>query len=149
MVCLGNICRSPLAEGIARHKINLRDLPWTVDSVGTSGWHQGDGPDKRSVKAALDNHIDISGLRARQIQVDDLRVFDALITMDAQNYQDVKRLGPELASEKLFMMTNFLYPGQNKPVPDPYYGDMDGFYEVFDLLDASVDAMIDYFLQEH
>ena len=148
MICLGNICRSPLAEGIARAKIELHDLPWTVDSVGTSGWHIGNPPDPRSIRAAHTNDIDISGLRARQIHNSDLHDFDALITMDAQNYQDVKRLDPAIVSNKIYMMTNFLYPGENRPVPDPYYGDMASFYEVFDLLDASCEAMITFFLNQ-
>lgn len=143
MVCLGNICRSPLAEGIARHLITQRNLDWTVDSAGTIDWHQGSPPDKRSIEVGQLHEIDISGLRARKITLSDLDQWDIIITMDAQNYQDVKRIDPVRLENKLFMMMNFLYPGQNRPVPDPYYGGKKEFESVYEMLFQACNAMID------
>lgn len=143
MVCLGNICRSPLAEGIARHLIAKRGLDWRVDSAGTIDWHQGSPPDKRSIKVGKGHQIDISGLRARKITSAELDQWDMIITMDAQNYQDVKRMDPEALDNKLHMMMNFLYPGQNRPVPDPYYGGKKDFEDVCQMLFDACTAMLD------
>lgn len=141
MVCLGNICRSPLAEAIARKKIQDRLLPWQVDSVGTGNWHEGNPPDPRTIAAAAERNLDISDLRARQITIEDIQSADIIVAMDTQNYQDVKRLAGS-HEPKLFMMLNFLNPGQNQAVPDPYFGGAEGFRSVFDLLDEACDAMI-------
>lgn len=143
MVCLGNICRSPLAEGITRHLIHKRDLDWTVDSAGTMGWHEGSPPDKRSIDVAKNGEIDISQLKARRITRADLKDFDLIVTMDAQNFQDVKRMDPLLVENKLYMMMNFPFPGQNRPVPDPYYGGRKEFEEVYRMLFNACEAMIE------
>ncbi len=143
MVCLGNICRSPLAEGIARKKIGERGLPWLVDSVGTGSWHIGEPPDPRSVSVAADNQIDISNLRARQITRDDIRVHDHIIAMDSQNLQVVTRMADQDDRRKIQLMMDFLYPEKNMIVPDPYFGGDDGFQHVYDLLDQACDAMLD------
>ncbi|MCB0689958.1 MAG: low molecular weight phosphotyrosine protein phosphatase [Saprospiraceae bacterium] len=143
MVCLGNICRSPLAEGIAQNLIHHKKLDWIVDSAGTTGWHEGSSPDKRSIAVAKDHDIDISGLRARQIRQAELPDWDLIVAMDAQNYQDIRRLDPEVTGTRLHMMMNFLYPGQNRPVPDPYYGSKKDFEEVYTMLYQACEAMLE------
>ncbi len=144
MVCLGNICRSPLAEGITRQLLDERRLPWQVDSAGTSGWHEGDPPDMRSIAVANRHQIDISHLKARRITYHDLQDADVIIAMDAQNYQDIRRLDPRVAGEKLHLMMNFVYPGENRPVPDPYHGTEQDFEEVCSMLKSACHAMLDH-----
>ena len=143
MVCLGNICRSPLAEGITRKLLADRKLSWQVDSAGTTGWHEGASPDQRSIDAARNHQIDISHLKARRLTYHDLKEFDLIIAMDSQNYQDIRRLDPGSTKDKLHLIMNFLYPDQNRPVPDPYYGNQDDFEEVCQMLFGACNAMID------
>ena len=143
MVCLGNICRSPLAEGIMENKINQFNLDWQVDSAGTGAWHVGELPDPRSIKVAQKYNIDITNQRARQFRKDDLEEFDLILTMDASNYQNVKRLASSPTQiDKVKMIMNFVSPGMNQPVPDPYYGN-DGFENVFEMLDEACDKIIE------
>ncbi len=145
MVCLGNICRSPLAEGILRHKTQQLGLSWTVDSAGTGHWHAGQGPDPRSVATARKRGIDISDQRARQFRADDFERFDHILVMDGQNLRDVTRLAHSDAQRnKTRLILNYAYPGENRNVPDPYYDD-NGFDAVFDMLDEACDA----FIREH
>ena len=142
MVCLGNICRSPLAEGILQHKIESRSLPWEVDSAGTGSWHTGQQPDARSIATARKHGIDITRQRARQIKNWDLSQYDLILTMDSQNYQDVMRLAiGEQQQEKIRLIMNYAFPGQNRSVPDPYWND-DGFEQVFEMLDQACEALI-------
>jgi protein-tyrosine phosphatase len=148
MVCLGNICRSPLAEGILAHKISRHGLPWTVDSAGTGNWHVGQGPDPRSVAVAEQNGIDISGQRARQFRADDFDRFDYILVMDAQNLRDVLRHAKtDEHRSKVRLMLDYTHPGQNRGVPDPYYDD-DGFTEVYQLLDAACERLIEELRKE-
>jgi protein-tyrosine phosphatase len=140
MVCLGNICRSPLAEGIMQHKIMQRSLSWIVDSAGTGYWHAGDPPDPRSISIARKYGVDITNQRARQIQSVDFERFDLIFVMDTQNYQDVLRLArTDEHSNKVHLILNEIYPGQNRSVPDPYY-DNNGFEAVFHMLDEACEA---------
>lgn len=142
MVCLGNICRSPLAEGILTHKAREAGLNWTVDSAGTGHWHAGDRPDRRSISTAYEHGIDISGQRARQFQLADFDRFDRIFVMDTQNLRDVLRQAQSPAHrEKVALIRDLTHPGQNQNVPDPYYDD-DGFEDVFQMLDAACDAFI-------
>ena len=143
MVCLGNICRSPLAEGILRTKIEERALGWAVDSAGTAGYHTGASPDERSIAVALKNNVDISDQSARKFRAIDFEHFDYILTMDAQNYQDVKRLAGPGQDGQVELIMNYLHPGENRTVPDPYYGGVRGFDEVYALLDAACDAFIE------
>ena len=137
MVCLGNICRSPLAEGIMRHHIEQNNLPWEVDSAGTGGWHAGEQPDRRSIATAAKHGIDIRGQRARRFEPDDFDRFDHILVMDTQNLRDVLRQAPNAAAkEKVRLILDVLSPGQGHIVPDPYYDD-DGFEPVFQMLDAA------------
>jgi protein-tyrosine phosphatase len=145
MVCLGNICRSPLAEGILQAKINHLKLPWTVDSAGTGSWHIGDPPDPRSVLVADKHGIDITGQRARQFSVNDFENFDWILAMDFQNKKDIifKARTPA-QSKKVQLIMEFLPQASFKDVPDPYWDD-DGFEKVFQMLDLAIGAMIEEF----
>ncbi|MCB0515427.1 MAG: low molecular weight protein-tyrosine-phosphatase [Chitinophagales bacterium] len=146
MVCLGNICRSPMAEGILRQKIKEKNLAWQVDSCGTGSWHVGQTPDTRAQATAQNHQIDISMLRARQFSVKDFDDFDLIFAMDTSNYNDVRRLARnETDKEKVKMILNESFPKQNRAVPDPYYGGDHGFEQVFLLLDDACDAIIQHY----
>ena len=140
MVCLGNICRSPLAEGILRSKVSGKDV--IVDSAGTSGWHIGEPPDERSVEVAEKNGVDLSGQFGRQFTVEDFDRFDKIYAMDMMNYRNVLALARNKADEqKVEMLLNVLYPGEDREVPDPYYGGAHGFQQVYDMLDKACDVI--------
>jgi protein-tyrosine phosphatase len=141
-VCLGNICRSPLAEGIMKHKIAELGLDWEVDSAGTGGWHAGDLPDSRSIQVAQKHGVDLTYQRARKLRSIDYEAFDRIYVMDSMNYQDVKRLANEDEYHKIELIMNEVEPHRNINVPDPYYGEGDGFEHVFQMLDRACDAII-------
>lgn len=142
MVCLGNICRSPLAEGIMRKKIEENGLPWEVDSAGTSSWHIGEAPDKRSILVANKYGIDISNQRGRQIVAEDLDDFDLIFAMDSSNYQNILNLtsSPELQA-KVKLILEESHNGSGKNVPDPYWDD-DGFENVYQMLNDACDHIV-------
>ena len=143
MVCLGNICRSPLAEGIFRHRAQEAGLDWELDSAGTGGWHSGEAPDPRSIAVAAKYGLDISGQRARQLNTQDFERFDHLFVMDSENYQNVLRLASSPAQKaKVELLMNLALPGQNRAVPDPYYGGKEGFEQVFAMIDQACQAFI-------
>ncbi len=136
MVCLGNICRSPLAEGILKSKINIDDI--YVDSAGTGGWHIGELPDKRSIDVAKNHHIDLSSQRCRKFTVTDFDNFDFIYVMDKSNYKDVIALARnEEDREKVHYILNVINSKEILEVPDPYYGGANGFETVFQMLDKS------------
>lgn len=142
MVCLGNICRSPLAEGILQHKVDERGLDWEVDSAGTSGFHANEKPDKRSIRVAKTKGIDISQQRSRQFRGWDFEAFDIIYVMDSSNYRDVIAMAQsEEEKAKVKLIMNELEPGKNIAVPDPYFGEF-GFENVFEMLDQACDAII-------
>jgi protein-tyrosine phosphatase len=142
MVCLGNICRSPLAEGIMKHKVKEAGLGWFVDSAGTSSWHAGELPDRRSILKAQQYGIDITDQRARQFVREDFERFDQIFVMDVNNRTDVLRLAErEEHRAKVMLIMDALYPGQEHSVPDPYYDD-NGFEEVFQMLDRACASFI-------
>ena len=142
MVCLGNICRSPLAEGILKHKVRQNGLNWTVDSAGTGSWHAGELPDRRSIAVARKYGVDITDQRARQFQAADFDRFDQILVMDTQNQRDVLRQAQhDEHRAKVQLILDFIYPGQDRSVPDPYYDD-NGFEEVFGMLDAACDKLL-------
>ena len=142
MVCLGNICRSPLAEGILKHKIQQRGLDWTVDSAGTGSWHSGELPDRRSIAVAKKYGIDLTDQRARQFRASDFTDFDKIFVMDRSNRQNVLRLAPNDAlAAKVDLMLNQSHPGQDLEVPDPYHDD-NGFEAVFKMLDVACEAFV-------
>lgn len=151
MVCLGNICRSPLAEGVLRHKLNERNITHiAVDSAGTSGWHAGENPDPRSVQNAAGHGIDISKLRSRQFTVQDFDEFHYIFVMDQSNYDDVLSLARhEEDRQKVDLLLNAAWPGKNLPVPDPYYGGEAGFEKVFSLVSEACDALIENLIIQH
>lgn len=142
MVCLGNICRSPLAQGILEMKIKERGLSWEVDSAGTSAYHLGEHPDVRSIAKAKEYDIDISDQQARQFVSADLEEFDLILVMDSSNYQNARAIcADKNQQDKIKLILNYVYPEQNMAVPDPYY---DGsFTLVYDLLNQAIDAVID------
>jgi protein-tyrosine phosphatase len=136
MVCLGNICRSPLAEGILKSKLNSKHF--IVDSAGTGHWHVGDPPDRRSIKVAKKYGIDISGQRGRQFSSKDFNDFDIIYVMDNENKRNVLELAPnENAKEKVKLILNELFENENVDVPDPYHGGDNDFEHVFKLLDEA------------
>lgn len=149
MVCLGNICRSPLAEGIMRHKIQQRQLDgWVVDSAGTGNWHSGELPDSRSIATARKYAIDITDQRARQFRVEDFDRFDLILAMDRSNYRDLLSLASnDEHQSKVGMILAVAYPGSQDQVPDPYLDD-NGFEPVFHLLNDACERVIDQILRD-
>ena len=140
MVCLGNICRSPLAEGILKSK--LSEERFIIESAGTANYHIGELPDKRSIEIALQHDINITGQRGRQFKTGDFDYFDFIYVMDRSNYQNVVRLARnDQDKNKVKLILNEIYPNENMDVPDPYYGGNDGFRNVFDLLDNACDII--------
>lgn len=147
MVCLGNICRSPLAEGILQKKAEDAGLAWQIESAGTNGFHNGEAPHRLSQKIALQNGIDISKQISRQFLPGDFDRFDKIYVMAADVMQDVKRIaGSKFNSEKTDFLLNELHPGSNADVPDPWYGNEDGYVAVYQLLDKAGDALIKNYL---
>lgn len=146
MVCLGNICRSPLAEGVLRKRIEEAGLGnmVSIDSAGTSNYHIGEAPDTRSVANARKHMIDISSLKARQFVVADFEEFDEIYVMDAENLSNVLRLAQkEEHRRKTDLLLNQAWPGSNRAVPDPYYGGEEGFEHVFQLVNEACEAIAD------
>lgn len=140
MVCLGNICRSPLAEGILRSKVDPDKV--YIDSAGTSNYHVGDAPDHRSVAVAKENKLDITSQKGRQFQVSDFDEFDYIYVMDMSNYNDVLSLARnEEDKKKVHLILNEIFPGENVEVPDPYHGGDDGFNNVYKMLDEACEVI--------
>lgn len=145
MVCLGNICRSPLAEGILRSKIKAKGLDWTVDSAGTGGWHVDEAPHNLSQRIAKNHGVDISRLRGRQFQPSDLQDFDLIFVMDKQNFADVKYIAERnWQANKVFMILDLLHPGSHIDVPDPWFENTPNAFEnVYQMLDKACDKIIE------
>lgn len=144
MVCLGNICRSPIADGLLRRKVSENDLNVFVDSAGTANYHIGSPPDKRMIETAKSRGTDIQGLRARQFSKYDFRNFDVIYVMDESNLSNVNSLTTNTSEQqKVKLILEELYPNQSMPVPDPYYGSMKDFMNVYDLLDEATDVIIE------
>jgi protein-tyrosine phosphatase len=142
MVCLGNICRSPLAEGILQSKINSEIIQ--VDSAGTAAYHVGELPDIRSIEVAKQYGIDLTKQRARKFTVKDFDLFDLIYAMDADNYQNILTLARgEEDVQKVRMILNETKPNSNLNVPDPYYGGNDGFENVYQMLDTACTIIAD------
>lgn len=142
MVCLGNICRSPLAEGILKQKTSHLDI--FVDSAGTSNYHIGNPPDVRSVQIAKKYGIDITSQKGRQFQVSDFDEFDLIFAMDKSNYNDILSLARnESDKNKVELILNLLNPDKNMDVPDPYYGGNNGFENVYKMLDEACDILVE------
>lgn len=142
MVCLGNICRSPLAEGILVSKVDSYKVH--VDSAGTAAYHVGNAPDKRSVEVAIKHGIDITQQRARKFTVSDFNNFDIIYAMDLSNYKNIISLARSIEDEqKVKLILNELRPRQDQSVPDPYYGGSQGFENVYQMLDEACTIIAD------
>jgi protein-tyrosine phosphatase len=145
-VCLGNICRSPLAEAIFNHKVRTLGLDQKIscDSAGTSDFHIGELPDERTIRCATKNGLPIHH-RGRQINRTDFREFDYIIAMDDHNLRNLNNLKVRynFADKQVFLMRNFVPEGQGLPVPDPYYGAEEGFEEVFRILNEAIDWFLE------
>lgn len=150
-VCLGNICRSPTAEGIFRDMVKRRGLTGRVlhDSCGTGDWHQGEPPDPRAITEAHRRGIDISDLRARQIRAADFAAFDYIVTMDHDNHHEVRRLCPPVHGGKVHHAVSFAPQNGADHVPDPYYGGTKGFAQVYELLTAICEGLLQRIQDEH
>jgi protein-tyrosine phosphatase len=141
MVCLGNICRSPLAHGILESKA---PEDWYIDSAGTSGWHEGERPDTRSIITAKGRGLNIDQQRSRPFLAEDFERFDVIFAMDSSNYTNITRLAPDEASKaKVRLIMNEAYPGENRQVPDPYTGGQRGFEDVYDMLELAIDKFLE------
>jgi protein-tyrosine phosphatase len=148
MVCLGNICRSPLAEGILASK--LPKDKFSVDSAGTGSWHIDQSPDERSIAVAKKNGLDISSQRGRQFSSIDFDTFDYIFVMDNSNYENVIALAEtDDQKEKVKLIMNELAPAQNKDVPDPYFGMHNGFDIVYAMLDEVCDLIAQKLIAKH
>ena len=147
MVCLGNICRSPLAEGLLASK--LPKDQFFVDSAGTGNYHVGRQPDHRSIATAEKNGLDISQQKARQFTSKDFDTFDYIYVMDNSNYDDVVFLAKnEAQKQKVQLILDALFPGDNVDVPDPYYGLQNGFDMVYEMLDEATDIIAQRLLKK-
>jgi len=141
MVCLGNICRSPLAEGILKSKVGDDVI---VDSAGTASYHVGSLPDQRSIAVAKLNNVDITNQRARSVSSADLDEYDLIYAMDEENYNNLLAMAKnDIQRSKIKMIMNELYPNENIDVPDPYYGGDHGFKHVYAMLDEATDKILE------
>ena len=141
--CMGNICRSPTAEGVMRAKLAAAGLDVEVDSAGTHGYHVGAPPDERSQQHAARRGYDLSALRARQLVAQDFSRFDLVLAMDADNLAHAERLCPLAQRHRLKLLLDFAPQAGTRQVPDPYYGGAAGFEEVLDLVEAACDALVE------
>jgi protein-tyrosine phosphatase len=140
MVCLGNICRSPLAEGILNSKINPEKV--FVDSAGTAAYHVGNAPDERSIQVAEKYGIDLTNQRARKFTAKDFSNFDYIFAMDESNYDNILALSNSKEDEaKVRLIRNETHPNKNLSVPDPYYGGKEGFENVYQMLDEACNVI--------
>lgn len=141
-VCLGNICRSPLAEGIFREVLVTRGMEqnFLLDSAGTGGWHAGSTPDPRSIEIAARHGIDISGQKARKVSADDFSRFDLIFGMDRSNVADLKAVAPQGAQERVHLFLDFA-GSSGREVPDPYYGGPEGFASVYRMIREASEAI--------
>jgi protein-tyrosine phosphatase len=143
VVCLGNICRSPLAEGILLHMVAEKKLDLVIDSAGTSDYHINEAPDARTIANAKKHNIDLSPLRARQFTVEDFNAFDKIFVMDKSNLQNVLKLARnESDKQKVDLFLNISHPNGNMEVPDPYFGGEQGFENVFQLIWKASEKLI-------
>jgi len=142
-VCAGNICRSPLAEGIFRHLVEQagRSSEFEIDSAGTGGWHQGEPPDRRSIAVAAGHGVDISNQHARRIASGDFGRFDLILAMDQDNLKNLRKVAPADALGRLYLF-NALALGSNRDIPDPYYGSREDFEAVYTMLLAGCSALL-------
>lgn len=147
MVCLGNICRSPIAEGILAQKAQQRGLPWVVESAGTNGFHDGEPPHPLSQKVSAQHGVDISGQISRRLTQADFKKYDRLYAMADDVLREMQKIGKEdFDPQKAILFLEERYPGKQKNVPDPWYGEEEDFVEVYQLIDETCDAIINNFI---
>ncbi len=148
-VCLGNICRSPSAEGVFRETLANagQEEAVFIESAGTGNWHVGKAPDARAQKAALGRGIDISAQRARQVRARDFEDFDLILAMDHDNLHDLRQAAPASARERIQLFLDFAPELGVSEVPDPYYGGSRGFDDVLDLIEAASAGLLDHIVQ--
>jgi len=144
MVCLGNICRSPMAQGILEVKAKAAGLDWQVDSAGTANYHVGEAPHHLSQKVAKSYGVDISSQHGRQLTKEDFVSFDKIYVMDKENYRDAKRIaGDNWDDKKVDLLLNEIYPNESREVPDPWYGGIENFKEVYALLNEACEKIVE------
>ena len=143
-VCMGNICRSPTAHGVFRHLVQEAGLSHLVeiDSAGTHAYHIGEAPDKRSAATAKRRGVDLSDLRARQVDLGDLYQFDYVLSMDRDNHSRLMAMAVPEVKEKIRLFLDFAPSLKTREVPDPYYGGNDGFEHVYDLVQAASEGLL-------
>lgn len=146
---MGNICRSPTAEGVFRHVVKKRNLQdqISIDSAGTHAYHIGESPDSRSQSTALSRGVNLSAQRARKAVAEDFERFDYVIAMDRSNYKDLKQLGQGADLSKLHLFMSFAKAWDNDEVPDPYYGGANSFEEVFDMVQSASEGLLEHILK--
>jgi protein-tyrosine phosphatase len=148
MVCLGNICRSPLAEGILASKLPAADFE--VDSAGTGHWHVGNPPDKRSILTAEKNGINISQQRGKLFKPSSFKEFDYIYVMDISIYADVLEMAPdEEAKKKVTLILEEVFPGEKVDIPDPYNGILSNFDQVYEMLDEACENIANKLIEKH
>jgi len=143
MVCLGNICRSPLAEGILQDKAWKAGLNWTVESAGTNGYHTGEPPHHLSIKVARKNGIDISNQRSRLFTAGDFEQYDRIYAMAMDVLEDIKHISRNKFDEKkVSLFLNEQFPGEDREVPDPWSGPESGYHEAFEIISGACDSIV-------
>ena len=142
MVCLGNICRSPIAQGMLEARAAEGGVAVEVDSAGTGGWHTGDAPDFRAAEAAARHGIDIGGQRARRVTPEDFHRFDLICAMDDANLETLHEMAPGDATARLTRLLDFVDDDGPRSVPDPFYGGRDGFEQVVGLIERGVEGLL-------
>jgi protein-tyrosine phosphatase len=141
-VCMGNICRSPTAEGVFRQALQAHGSSIEIDSAGTHDYHVGEPPDRRATAAAQRRGIDLSGLRARQVTDEDFARFDLILAMDRDNLDLLQRRAPAQYRERIKLVMEYAPDAYTRQVPDPYYGGAKGFEEVLDLLEKAAQGFL-------
>jgi len=149
-VCLGNICRSPMAEGVFRRVAEEAGMldRFEIDSAGMGDWHKGEAPDHRAQKAALDRGVDISGQSARKVEPEDFDDFDLVLAMDGSNIDDLYEIAPHAARTKIRRFLSYAPHLGVEDVPDPYYGGTAGFDHALDLIEAAAQGLLDALIKE-
>lgn len=152
MVCMGNICRSPMAEGLLRYQLERAALhdKVMVDSAGTHSYHEGSAPDARGQQTAAKRGVSLQGIRSRPISKEDLDIFDYILVMDQSNYQEILLLCETPAQrQRVELLLNYAANSANREVPDPYYGGETGFEQVMDMLEEAVDGLLSHIRKQH
>ncbi len=148
-VCMGNICRSPTAHGVFRHLVRAAGYATQIeiDSAGTHAYHLNEPPDERAQETALARGVDISDLRARRAAAEDFAYYDYILAMDQDNYHSLSRVCPQGMERKLLLLMDFAPQLKRREVPDPYYGGQRGFDQVFDMVEAAAQGLLDHLIR--